>query len=379
MSVSIPLSVEPEEEGVAAPTEGMAVCVSGGGYRAMIFHLGAFWRLNEAGWLPRLKRISSVSGGSITSAVLGLKWARLGFGSGGVAADFVPEVVAPLRRLAGRTIDLKSILLGILWFGTISERVARAYRDELFGRATLQDLPDEPRFVFNATNVQTGALWRFSKPYMGDWQVGLARNPRVELAVAVGASSAFPPVLSPVVLDLAGESFDPTPGAPLQRPPFTARAVLSDGGVYDNLGLETVWKGFRTVLVSDAGGKIEPDPEPREDWAFHSKRVLDVIDSQVRSLRKRQLIDSFKAGTREGTYWGIRTDIRDYRLADAIPCAFDRTMELARTPTRLAAMADGLQERLVNWGYAVCDAAIRRHVDPALPKPSALPYPARGV
>ena len=49
----------------ASPTAGTALCLSGGGYRAMLFHLGVLWRLNDAGMLPELDRISSVSGGSI--------------------------------------------------------------------------------------------------------------------------------------------------------------------------------------------------------------------------------------------------------------------------------------------------------------------------
>ena len=48
------------------PESGVALCLSGGGYRAMLFHLGVIWRLREAGWLERLDRVSSVSGGSIT-------------------------------------------------------------------------------------------------------------------------------------------------------------------------------------------------------------------------------------------------------------------------------------------------------------------------
>ena len=50
-------------------------------------------------------------------------------------------------------------------------------------------------------------------------------------------------------------------------------------------------------------------------------------------------------------------------------------MELAETPTRLERMDDDLQERLINWGYAVCDAALRKHVDPAIAAPAAFPYP----
>jgi NTE family protein len=214
---------------------------------------------------------------------------------------------------------------------------------------------------------------------MGDWQVGLTPNPGVELAVAVGASSAFPPVLSPVVLNLNGAIFASAAGATLQKPPFTERVVLNDGGVYDNLGLEAIWKRYKTILVSDAGGKMPPEPEPKQDWVRHSVRVLEVIDNQVRSLRKRQLIESFKSGIRLGTYWGVRTNIQDYGLPDAIPCSFDRTTELASTPTRLAAMPDEIQERLINWGYAVCDAALRKHVDHALKLPKHPPYSDRGV
>ena len=91
------------------------------------------------------------------------------------------------------------------------------------------------------------------------------------------------------------------------------------------------------------------------------------------------MIDSYKTQARKGSYWGIRTNIQDYQLPDALNCPFDRTMELAQTPTRLKRMDNTLQERLINWGYAVCDAALRKHVDPAIAKPSGFPYPGTGV
>jgi len=87
------------------PQPGIAVCLSGGGYRAMVFHLGALWRLNELGYLGRLDRVSSVSGGSITAGLLGLKWPRLAFDAAGTSAAFVAEVVEPIRKLASTTID----------------------------------------------------------------------------------------------------------------------------------------------------------------------------------------------------------------------------------------------------------------------------------
>ena len=99
----------------------------------------------------------------------------------------------------------------------------------------------------------------------------------------------------------------------------------------------------------------------------------------MRALRKRQAIDGFKRGDRDGTYWGIRTDIGDYGLPDALPCPADKTLALARTATRLKAMDRVLQERLINWGYAVCDAGLRRHVDPSIAAPAGFPYPDAGV
>ena len=360
------------------PEEGMALCLSGGGYRAMVFHIGVLWRLYDAGLLESIKRISSVSGGSITAGVLALAWPKLRFDPARAGTDFVTHVVGPLRRMAGTTIDSGSVIAGALLPGTISDKVTNHYRKVLFSDATLQDLPDEPRFVINATNVQSGVLWRFSKPYMRDWRVGEVRNPTVSLARAVAASSAFPPVLSPCKLELNDDDFEPDTGVDLQRPPYTTDVILSDGGVYDNLGLETVYKRYETVLVSDAGGQMQPEPEPKSDWAQHSYRVLNLIDNQVRNLRKRQLIEAYRRGDRKGAYWGIRSNIEDYCLAQTLPCPHDRTMKLAGIATRLRRMSDGEQERLINWGYAVTDAALRRHVDESLVI-GQFPYPDRGV
>lgn len=376
--VSSPVSsVESANDSGSVPAKGIALCLSGGGYRAMLFHVGSLWRLNEAGLLPKLNRVSSVSGGSITAGVLALKWGELKF-NGGVASNYRELVVEPVRKFAGRTIDGFSVISGALLPGTIADKVTSEYRKYLYGTATLQELPDSPRFVINATNVQTGSLWRFSKPYMGDWQVGLIDRPRTPLAVAVAASSAFPPVLSPLELDLEDEEYSRKDGK-YHREPFTTRVILTDGGVYDNLGLETAWKEYDTILVSDGGGKMSAEAEPKTDWARHSKRILDLIDNQVRSLRKRQVINSYISGVRKGTYWGIRTDIKNYELADALPCDFKKTTRLADISTRLQRLEDAEQELLINWGYAVCDAALRAHLDASLKAPAVkdMPYPSR--
>jgi NTE family protein len=343
----------------------------------MLFHVGSLWRLNELGWLPRLSRISSVSGGSITAATLALHWDRLQFDSHGVAAGFQAQLVEPIRAVAGTTIDVWAVIAGLLTpRRSISQMVARAYRRRLFGRATLQQLPDQPRFVVNATNLQTGALWRFSKPYMADYTIGMIPAPSVELALAVAASSAFPPILSPLELKLDPAAFSPEGHGPNFRPPFNGRATLSDGGVYDNLGLETAWKRYRTILVSDGGGQMQAAGSVPGDWIRQAIRVNAVIDNQVRDLRKRQTIAGFQRGDREGAYWGIRSEAADFGPPPAsLPCPPQQTAVLAATATRLRAMDATLQERLINWGYAICDIAMRRWVAPEATAPGAFPYP----
>ncbi len=361
-----------------APQPGTALCLSGGGFRAMLFHAGVLWRLNDFGRLRTLDRISSVSGGSIAAGLLGLKWKRLG--GDGVCANLVPEVVEPLRAYARETVDVWSVLVGLLPFTSANARIIASYKKHLFGDATLQDLPDDPpRFVINATNIQSGALWRFSRPYMRDYMVGEVKNPKLPLAVAVAASSAFPPVLSPAQITVDRDDYSAATGEPLRDDAYLTKPVLSDGGVYDNLGLETAWKNYQTILVSDAGLRMSADPDPGFNWVSHSKRVLEVIDNQVRSLRKRQLIHAYQAGERDGTYWGIRSQVADYGLASALPCPPGRVLELATIPTRLAPIPDELQERLINWGYAICDTAMRTWVDRGAPPPRGFPYPDRGV
>src|SRR5262245_31365788 len=235
MTELAPAAEARDADSEARRSAGTALCLSGGGYRAMLFHVGALWRLNDAGYLPKLERVSSVSGGSITAGVLGLAWPKLAFDDNGVAQSFQAELVEPLRRMAGKTIDFPAIAVGLLLPRvTIADRIAGAYRKHLFGRSTLQDLPDQPRFVFNATNLQSGVLWRFAKPYMRDYRVGEVKSPTVDLATAVAASSAFPPFLSPVVLDLDESAYTPESGVQ-QRVQLTKKTVITGGGFYDDV------------------------------------------------------------------------------------------------------------------------------------------------
>jgi NTE family protein len=272
-------------------------------------------------------------------------------------------------------VDVTSVVRGAASpFSTVADEVRDAYDDQLFHGATLQDLPGRPVFIFNATNLASGALVRFTKRYVADWRVGRVSRPQLPLAVAVACSSAFPPFLSPYHLDLSKAPWTTDRGNDLTGKKFRSVLPLSDGGVYDNLGIEPVWKQSHGIVVSDAGGELDPDSDPPSDWPRQLLRVLHVVDHQVRSLRKRQVIQSLATHQRDGVYLGIRSQVTHYRLADPMPADPTVTDRLARISTRLDKLAKADQERLVNWGYVMCDTGMRRHVDRRLAKGS-LPYP----
>ena len=96
------------------------------------------------------------------------------------------------------------------------------------------------------------------------------------------------------------------------------------------------------------------------------------------------MIAAFKAAPgdavhRKGAYWGIASDVRHYPLRDHLRVPHTWSAPLANVPTRLAAVPERLQERLINWGYAVADTALRAHlfnrVWNRVARPKRVPYP----
>jgi NTE family protein len=363
------------------PDEGVGLCLSGGGFRSMLFQVGVLKRLNLAGWLPKLDRVSSVSGGSITAGLLGLRWNELDF-AGDVATNFDELITEPLREFAHTKVDLPAVTAGaLLPFVTIADRVTGKLRKHLYGQATLQSLPVKPRFVINATNLESGVLMRFSRPYVADYTVGRVDSPTVPLADAVAASSAFPPFLSPFELDLSGADWKTEAGNVFTSAGYRSDILLTDGGVYDNLGIEAVWKRHRTVLISDASGHLDADPDPGRDWAHGIIRVLHILDSQVRSLRRSAVVSAFEDDhdPHDGFFISTISDLRSWPQPAKRPYLdVDAaiTQRLAKIPTRLTAMPDDQQELLINWGFAAADAGLLAYLDEDLPA-EALPYPDR--
>lgn len=336
----------------------IGLCLSGGGYRAMVYHSGALVRLNELGWLSKLDEVASVSGGSLTAAALGAAWTRLKFATDGVALNFNEEVIAPLLAMARRAIDIKAILLGLLPGASAADILEQEYNRLLFGEASLQDLPDAPRFTFMATNLQTGSGWRFAKDYAADYRVGRINRPTLSLARVVAASSAFPPLLSPVRIRFQPGQVSEISGADLHRPPFTDVAVLTDGGVYDNLGLERIWKRCKTILVSNAG---KPTPEigsPTGRWIGQFFRTLSIVQLQSENTRKRMLFGLHNSRQRQVAYWSIDDPIDAYGHDGGLVFTANETREAAGIRTRLNRFTKPEVELLLRAGYAGAAASL---------------------
>lgn len=368
----------PDEE-----RDGLALCLSGGGYRAALFHLGALQRLNELKVLSQVDTISSVSGGSIIAALLLDQIAP--WPAAGQAIDrqswraFADDVRALTRKNIRTLWAFKRLWPGDWFDSTTAVRtLAKRYAREIQDRA-LTDLPERPRFIFSATDMSFGVNWVQERTRVGSYQAGYALPPPPTWTVSrsVAASSCFPPVFSPLPIDL--EPGDLEGGLATdhpQRDELINRLRLSDGGVYDNMGLEPVWKSHDTVLVSDGGATLDFAP----DKGFPSRlgRYLAVQGNQAGALRKRWLLANFEKHQMSGAYWGTGSARSSYELTDGYSKDFaDQVISEIRTDLDYFNPTE--QAVLENHGYDLADAAVRKHlphlaveVDRAYPHPDYL-------
>ncbi len=358
------------------PTSGAALCLSGGGYRATLFHLGAVWALKHANQLTRFDRIASASGGSILAGLLALRWREITDPPRGEDDAFRREIVAPIFALTSRTIDIPAAIMRVCrlhrWYDPITATLDKL----LYHKATLQDICDKPRFVITATNVQSGSLWRFMKPRMRDRRVGDVENPRTSLSHAVAASAAYPPFLSPFTLKLDPSEFTPGSGDDLANARFRRRVLLTDAGVYDNLAIETAWKKYDTLVVSDAGWPLPATPNPSPYWLGHTQRAISIMTAQIAQIRQAQVKASFKAKRmreddplgRDGAYWGITSSFEAYDRKKYFQSSEERVLAIRRYPTRLKRVRHADKELLVDLGYFLAKLALEKYMHISFPE-----------
>ncbi|MEM7270296.1 MAG: patatin-like phospholipase family protein [Pseudomonadota bacterium] len=364
-----------EDVGDVFDPAAIGLSFSGGGYRASLFHAGALVRMNELGVMKRARLISSVSGGSIATGILAMNWDKLEFEDDVASADSIrTHFIDPVLKATSKSIDVRVGLEGLIPFWSAGNRLAAAYDRNIFDGAEINSIAAAPEFVFCATNLQTGGLFKFTRERLSDWRALHSTTKRVRLSEAVAASSAFPPVLAPIRLDLKNETVTTSPGARYKDARLRRRPVLVDGGVYDNLGLEAIWKQCGVIFSSYAGKNIAAEPKN-----FALDIMLPVVFRFLESSidwRERVLISLFKNqledGLRErvGAYWSAEHAPKfspgDGWLPDDLKAVFATVNDMG---TRLSKFSRPEERAALTAGWLMADVRMRMFAMKDAPPP----------
>ena len=335
----------------------VVLCLSGTGYRAALFAAGSLLRLAETGFLQPGLRLQAVSGGAIAAACLASGWARIQ-ADGGSAAAVRREVLGPLRRLAARTLDGRSVVGGLLFPRSGSEWLAHTLDREICHGLQLGDLASDLDLTLGATALDDGSRVAFGSGARPRAARHAIVGGRVRLSEALCASMAWPPAVS--ALPLHGAQ-----GEPLS---------LVDGSVADPLALA---EAGESALVCDGAGVAAPvEGAGRGDQAG---RMSELLLEAARAPAARAFCADLAHGRVAGAYWGLQSRTADYAADTGLVCPPGRALGLSLLPGRFAAVGAEDQERLVNWGYAICDLALRSGPAPALPMPAAFPFRDGGL
>jgi predicted acylesterase/phospholipase RssA len=289
----------------------IGLALSGGGFRATLFHLGLIRFLRDADVLRQVTHITSVSGGSIMAAHLALNWDR--YTGSTEEFDLAASHLLDFIRMDVRNRILRHSPLGLVVRGPrrllgLSNRqltrtglLERQYEKHLYGDKSLFELPEAPELHILATNLSEGCLCSFSRDglWMMQQRAGRSQIERIRVGLmtvpmAVAASSAFPGFFPP--LELTGREVGARGGE------FGLQAY-TDGGVFDNLGVRmfrwltpllTEDKALDGVLVSDVGKPFMVQVNRRAGGLIRTAmRASDILMDRVWQLENENFRDTF--------------------------------------------------------------------------------------
>lgn len=367
----------------------------------MAFHLGCLRALNSLGLLDQVKAVSTVSGGSVIGtawamhdgdfrsfelkirsvlqsglvkpairnlfSVLGLKV----LGSFFIAATF--SILLLLLRLVGRMIAFFIPILKPMsgWLGTLRSPWRRAYTrssllesamcDVMFGKVSLRDLSAKPfRLIINATELRTGSAFRYSPVHSGSWRWGELINNDIPLAHAVAVSAAYPLFLP---------AFDEVHQFKKKGKTSEHRVLLTDGGVYDNLGLGVFWPGrspevslnvvkVETIICCSAGYGLKLD-EPHSFLPARLMSAIGTIFERTQNHSMARLHEMKEAGAISSfilPHLGQQDSSLPDRPDDLVP-----REEVHAYPTDFNGMSDHWIDRLSLRGEQLTLLAARHH------------------
>lgn len=358
----------------------IGLALSGGGIRAAVFHLGVLKQLADLRLLEQVSQISSVSGGSL---IVGALFSCTS-GRWPASNTFIKEVYPRLRLMLTEQDLFSFSALGasgalrhnirILTHraGILSDLLVRQWGVTL----SLADLPENPRWHINTTCIETGKNWRFSRDVMGDWKFGRHYSPNIKLADAIAASAAVPYAIGALHLKLPADGWwqtDPATRQPIQRIKTAAQVRLWDGGVYENMGLEPVFKpssgllGCDVLFCSDASGPVSAPIHPVKrliKGTLPSPRLMDISGDQIRSLRSRMLIHSVRSGSIDAFLIKMGSSARDLSSSEQTHDNFltdEQCSACWNYPTNLKKIDEEIFDAIARHGSETTELTLRAH------------------
>lgn len=348
----------------------IGLALSGGGMRAIIFHLGVLKYLAEKKLLESIEYISSVSGGSITIALMytnnNMRWVS--------SEEYLTRVLPSIRRIIlNEDIEKRLILRSILdiphIFDTKCKKLANTMRIFWGIDGKLGELPKNPRWDINAVTYETGKRFYFSQERCGDRRLGYFYGEELNLAEAVAASAGFPILIG--MYELKREKYQWIDQYGEKRiEPIKGKLHLWDGGVYDNLGLEPIFqrvlreeKELSYYIVSDAGASSKEFVKYRKIFGRVRalKRLLDISMEQVDNLNSR-FYQEYIMREKNGVYIRIGQSVEEI-LEDVEMEKWRKTRWIKNTlsykeckwaenyPTNLSKPSEEEFDRLLRHGY----------------------------
>lgn len=396
----------------------IGLALSGGGSRAMAFHLGCLRAMHDLGILDRVRVLSTVSGGSVIGALYAATDAPFPEFEARVRAVLARGLAVPTVRAAFLTGEgvkalACSLLLGganlifiactwLVWlttclvpanarprwrtdnwhlpfrrFASRTTIFRKAVDRELFQGQKLSDLRGRaPLLIINAAELRTGSAFYFSPKESGSWRLGKLAQPDITLAHAVTASAAYPLLLPALDEDLP---FDKRDGARRLE-----RITLTDGGVYDNLGLSPLWpdressislnvEPVDTIICCRAGYGLRHDP-PSQFMIARMKSAFACIHDRAQNAAMKRLFELRDAGK-------LRAVVVPYLGQDDSrlkypPAGLVTREEAYAYPTDFSGMSDEWIDRLGRRGEQLTQALLEEHAPELLPGSAPIPTAA---
>lgn len=349
------------------PRVGLAF--SGGGFRAAAFGLGALRALHDRGVLPDVRVVSGISGGSLLTAL----WAY-GPEDFGEFDDTVTDLLGrglqmelAKRMFSARraTSNMASAASAALPGGknrprrsSRTEELVDALASRPFGVKEMSDVTHPClSTVISATDLSTGNAVRFGSDVSSCSPHGVIVD-AVPVSEAVGASAAFPALLPQLTRTYA---FTRTDGS--QHP---ETMLMTDGGVYDNLGLSLLLPGRskqHTSHVYDLDYIIAVDvgpgrtaPRAPNFMLGRLKRSFEIAHTRNQDGLRARVHELATAGQMKGFVYSY-LGMRDARIPVPIADLVERH-QVAEYPTDFARMTTQNLDAITTRGEQLTRALI---------------------